>query len=270
MNNKQNLHIHTNLCDGLDTPSEIIISALSAGFESIGFSGHSYMSYSDYLGDTDRTEEYKREISKLKKIYNDRIKIYLGLEVDMYSEPDMAGYDYLIGSVHYLKKDGGYIGFDRGEKAVEGIINRYFDGNGIEYAKLYYKTLSELPQYGNFDIIGHFDLITKHSDNRIFFDETAKEYLYAAFEAAEALAGKIPLFEVNTGAIARGYRKTPYPSIPIIKRLRELGFGAVITSDCHDKTMIDCNFDEATELLKFCGFKGKYILTEKGFAEVPL
>ena len=140
----------------------------------------------------------------------------------------------------------------------------------MEYAKLYYKTLAELPQYGSFDIIGHFDLITKHSDNRVFFDETSKEYLDAAFEAAEALAGKIPLFEVNTGAIARGYRKTPYPSIPIIKRLRELGFGAVITSDCHNKKMIDCNFDEAAELLKLCGFKEKYILTEKGFEGVSL
>jgi len=270
MKNKQNLHIHTNLCDGLDTPDEIIASALSAGFESIGFSGHSYMSYTDYLGDTDRTEEYKCEISKLKKIYNDRIEVYLGLEVDMYSEPDMTGYDYLIGSVHYLKKDGEYIGFDRGEKVVESIISRYFGGNGIEYAKLYYKTLAELPQYGNFDIIGHFDLITKHSDNRCFFDEASKEYLSAAFEAAEALAGKIPLFEVNTGAIARGYRKTPYPSIPIIKRLKELGFGAVITSDCHNKAMIDCYFDEAAELLEFCGFKEKHILTEKGFVAVPL
>ena len=29
--------------------------------------------------------------------------------------------------------------------------------------------------------------------------------------ALTALAGRIPLFEVNTGAIARGYRTTPYP-----------------------------------------------------------
>ncbi len=270
MKNKQNLHIHTNLCDGSDTPQEIVLAALSAGFESIGFSGHSYMTYTDYLGDVDRTEEYKKEISRLKKVYNDRIKIYLGLEVDMYSEPDMTGYDYLIGSVHYLKKDGEYLGFDRGADIVEDIINKHFNGNGMEYAKLYYKTLAELPKYGNFDIIGHFDLITKHSENRNFFDETSKEYLNLAFETAEALVGKIPLFEVNTGAIARGYRKTPYPSIRIIKKLKELGYGVVITSDCHNKSMIDCNYDESVELLKVCGYKGKYILTEKGFSEVEL
>lgn len=56
---KQNLHTHTVYCDGADTPEEMVISALSKGFDSIGFSGHSYMSYSDYCGDTDKTEEYK-------------------------------------------------------------------------------------------------------------------------------------------------------------------------------------------------------------------
>ena len=44
----------------------------------------------------------------------------------------------------------------------------------MEYAKLYYKTLSELPQYGKFDIIGHFDLITKHSDNCKFLIKPPK------------------------------------------------------------------------------------------------
>ena len=67
MQNKQNLHIHTNLCDGADSPEEMVLAALSTGFDSIGFSAHSYMNYSDYLGDIDRTEEYKKEISKLKK-----------------------------------------------------------------------------------------------------------------------------------------------------------------------------------------------------------
>lgn len=266
---KQNLHIHTNLCDGADAPEEMVRAAISNGFDSLGFSGHSFMTYSDYITD-DKTEEYKKEISRLKELYKDKIKLYMGLEVDMYSEPDMADYDYLIGSVHYLKKGDQYLGFDRGQNVVEDLINKHFGGNGIEYAKLYYKTLAELPKYGDFDIIGHFDLITKHSDNIQFFDETSKEYLDAAFEAAYALMGKISLFEVNTGAIARGYRKTPYPSIPIIKKLKELGFGVVITSDCHNKNMIDCYYDESVELLKSCGFKEKFILTESGFKEVAL
>ncbi len=271
MINKQNLHTHTIYCDGADVPEDIVIEAMEKGFESIGFSGHSYMKYSPFfVKQGNKTEECKKEVLKLKEKYKNRIKIYLGLEVDMYSEPDMVGYDYLIGSVHYLKYGQEYIGFDRTDRDVEYIIDRYFNGDGMKYAIAYYENLAQLPRYGNFDIIGHFDLITKHSDTREFFDASSATYINAAIEAAEELAGKIPLFELNTGAISRGYRKTPYPSTTIIKEMKRLGFGVVITSDCHNKSMLDCNFDEAAELLKDCGFKEKYILTDSGFKSVSL
>ena len=94
--------------------------------------------------------------------------------------------------------------------------------------------------------------------------------LNAAIEAAQSLAGKIPFFEVNTGAIARAYRKSPYPSDFLIKELKRLGFGAVITSDCHDRKMLDCEFEYATEILKKCGFSERYILTNQGFKPVLL
>ena len=267
----QNLHTHTCYCDGADTPEEIIIAAMNKGFDSIGFSGHSFMIHSPmFLRMGDKTEAYKKEVLRLREKYKDQIKIYLGLEVEMLSDADMVGYDYLIGSVHYLKIGDEYVGFDRGEEAVEKLINTYFDGNGMKYAKAYYEALAQLPKYGDFDIIGHFDIITKHSDNRMFFDTSSKEYLDAAIESAEALAGEIPFFELNTGAIARGYRKNPYPSTALIKELKRIGFGVVITSDCHDKTMLDCKFDEAAELLRECGYKEKYVLTDCGFTAVSL
>lgn len=267
----QNLHTHTNYCDGADTPEEMILYAIEKGFTEIGFSGHSYANYSPLsvkLGD--HTEEYRTEVSRLKKKYKGQIDVFLGLEVEMFSKPDMSGYDYLIGSVHYLECGGEYVGFDSNADRVEYVINTYFDGDGMAYAKAYYKTLAKLPEYGRFDIIGHFDLITKHCDTHNFFDMNSKQYLNAAFEAAESLKGKIPFFEVNTGAIAREYRSSPYPTVPIIKELKRLGFGVVITSDCHSKKMIDCNFDEAAELLRECGYTEKYILTNSGFETAEL
>ena len=73
-------------------------------------------------------------------------------------------------------------------------------------------------------------------------------------EAAEALAGKIPYFEVNTGAIARGYRTTPYPSLFIMKELKRLGFCTVISSDCHNSAFLDCGYDLSAVLLRECGY----------------
>ena len=55
-----------------------------------------------------------------------------------------------------------------------------------------------------------------------------------------------------------------------LKEFKRLGFGAVITSDCHDKNYIDCFFDEAKQLLLAAGFTSKFVLTENGFSEVAL
>ena len=271
MDNKQNLHTHSSFCDGVDTPEEMVLEAIERGFDSMGFSGHSYMSFSPVFREKgDRTEEYKKEVTRLREKYKQQIKIYLGLEVEMYSEPDMSGYDYLIGSVHYFKFGNECVAFDVSADGVVKVIENYFDGDGMKFALAYYETLAKLPEYGNFDIIGHFDLVTKHIESRALFDHNAKEYLDAAFCAAESLRGKIPFFELNTGAIGRAYRKSPYPSIPILKELRRLGFGAVITSDCHRKEFIDCYYEESRELLRECGFRERYILTDNGFKAVEI
>ncbi len=272
MGKLQNLHTHTTYCDGKDTPREMVEAALQMGFNSIGFSGHSYMHYSpSHSMSLEGTEEYIREIRALKEEYADRIKIYCGIEFDMYSmQVNLKDYEYAIGSVHYLLMDGKYVGFDRSQSEVEQVIHTYFQDDGMAYAEKYYETLATLPEYGDFDILGHFDLISKHCENIKFYDEQSPRYRNAAVQAMEALSGKIPYFEVNTVAIARGYRKTPYPSIPLIKELKRLGFEPVITSDCHDASYLSCEFEQAEKILKECGFRYRFVLTDEGFCPVKL
>ena len=266
---KQNLHTHTIYCDGADTPEQLVEAAIEKGFDSLGFSTHSYMYYSTYLP-VDRTAEYVEDVKRVREKYADRIKIYLGLEVDAYSIYDPSPYDYLIGSIHYLKMGDRFLGMDHGAEEMRKRIDANFGGDGLAYAKCYYENLARLPELGKFDIVGHFDLLAKHCENVQFFDEDSKQYRDYAIGAAEALAGKIPFFEVNSGAIARGYRTTPYPNPFIIKELKRLGFGAVITSDCHDRTKLDLHFDESAELLRSCGFKERFVLTDEGFVPVAL
>ncbi len=268
---KQNLHTHSTYCDGRDTPREMVEAALKKGFRSIGFSGHSYTPHSaGYCMSPERAQAYLAEIRGLQAEYGEKIKIFCGIEYDMYSELDISAFDYAIGSVHYLKKEQGYSDFDRGADHVAKIIQRDFDGDGMAYARRYYEELACLPQYGDFDIIGHFDLITKHRETNDFFDCTSPEYLSYAFGAARALAGKIPYFEVNTGAIARGYRTTPYPDIPVLRELKRLGFEPVISSDCHDSRMLDCCYGEAEQLLRDCGFAYSFVLKDEGFVPEKL
>ena len=272
MNHLQNLHIHTTYADGKDSPEEIVLKAIEKGFDSIGFSEHTYMDFSDYPYQmtVEDMDKYKSEIHSLKEKYKNQIEIFCGLEYELFSKVPVNGFDYLIGSSHYLDFNGEKIGFDRGVDEVKKIISKNFGGNGLKFAKKYFETLSLLPQIHTFDILGHFDILTKTNELNIFLDTTSKEYLNYGYEAIHNLKGKIPFFEVNTGAIARGYRTTPYPQIEFLKEFKKCGFGALITSDCHDKNFINCYYNEATELLKEAGFKTKWILTANGFKEVDL
>lgn len=272
MSHKQNLHTHTTYADGRDTPEEMVAAALAAGFSSLGFSEHAYLPYSKHPNQmtSERQKAYLAEVAALKRGYADRISVFCGLEYDFYSEADTAGLDYLIGSVHYLDTPCGVRTFDRGLAEMRAYIDECFGGEPLALARAYFGTVACLPERGRFDIIGHFDLIAKHNRQAGFFDLTDKEYLRLGYEAIGALRGKIPYFEVNTGAIARGYADAPYPAMPFLLELHRLGFGAVITSDCHDKRYLDCGFPEARELLLAAGFRSYFILTDNGFSEVGL
>ena len=271
MKNKQNLHIHTNYVDGMDAPEEIIIEAIAKNFDSIGFSEHSYLKYSSFPHQltAEKMNDYQNEIKLLKAKYSNSIDIFCGLEFDFYSDVSVE-FDYLIGSVHYLNCGGDIVTFDKGSNETLDFIRTYFNGNALKFAEKYYETVALLPQKNSFDILGHFDLITKNNEKNNFIDINSGEYLNLGFEAIHSLKGKIPLFEVNTGAISRGYRKSPYPQMEFLKEFNRCGFGIVITSDCHNKKFIDCFYNEAEEMISAAGFKSKWILTGNGFKEVEL
>lgn len=271
MQNIQNLHTHCTHCDGEDTPEQLIQTAIEKGFDSLGFSSHSYMYYAPVGRVTPTsTEVYKKDINHLKEKYKDIIKIYLGLEVDMFSEIDLTGFDYLIGSMHFLKLQDKFFECDTSAINFKKLIEEQFKGDGIAFAKKYYETVSELPKHGNLDIIGHFDIITKCLPYYNMFDWHSKEYLDLAFEAINSLKGKVPFFEVNTFGTIRGERRLPFPPPEIIKEFKKAGFGAVISSDCHRRDWLDVCFEEARETLKSCGYNERYILTDSGFKAVEI
>ena len=72
------------------------------------------------------------------------------------------------------------------------------------------------------------------------------------------------LFEINTGAIARGYRTQPYPAMTLLRRLREFGGEIVLNSDSHHTSHLCCAFDQAISLAKEAGFTHTNVLTLSG------
>jgi histidinol-phosphatase (PHP family) len=78
------------------------------------------------------------------------------------------------------------------------------------------------------------------------------------------------LFEVNTGAIARGYRTSPYPSVNLLRKIRDIGAPITLSSDCHNKDHLDCNFKETKAILHDIGFREIVVLCNHKFTKVPL
>ena len=271
MNNLQNLHTHSVHCDGKNTLSEIVEFAIQKGFDSIGFSGHSPVPFESHFAMSERGEkDYRNEVRIVKNQYSDRVKIYCGIELDTYNKSDLIDYDYVLGSHHYFNIDGEYVGFDRSADCVKKVIKDYFHNDGMEFVKAYYSDIAKHLWNTRVDILAHFDIITKNCEKVNLFDWNSPLYRKYAFEAIDALKNRIPFFEVNTGAISRGYRTSPYPAINIMKEFKRQGYGAVITSDCHDGNYLDTGFDMARDMLLEAGFNEKYVLMDDGFVSVEL
>ena len=88
--------------------------------------------------------------------------------------------------------------------------------------------------------------------------------------AAEKLARLGLIFEINTGAVARGYRSVPYPTLPLLKEIKRQGFGILFTSDCHEKNFFDCAFDDAVDLALAAGYKEYFVLRDGAFVPESL
>lgn len=252
---KSNFHTHTTYCDGASTAEETVKSAIQKGFTAIGFSGHAYMTMDDSFCMTrEGTTSYREEILSLKEQYKDRIAIFCGLELDYYSELDARPWDFLIGSVHCIKKGDVYYSVDDTESNFTDAVKNVWNGDFYSLAEEYFALVSDVIQKTNADIIGHIDLVTKFNEGEKLFSESHPRYVNAWKQAVDKLILTGKPFEINTGAMQRGYRSAPYPSLPILKYIKEQGGKIVINSDCHLASAVDYGYDVAVSLAKSAGF----------------
>ncbi len=261
---KSNLHTHTIYSDGSNTMEEMIETALTRGFVSLGFSDHGYTAFdTSYCITRAGEREYRREIKALKEKYKGKIDLFCGIELDCFGDLPDYPYDYTIGSVHYVKADGEYLTVDKNADHQREMVERHFGGDFIAMAKAYYEQSTSLIIEKKPDIVGHFDLITKFG----FIDTAAADYREAALSALREVMKHCSVFEVNTGAIARGLRRAPYPEDFLLREILRGGGRVLLGSDCHYREKLDAWFEEGVEYLRSLGFRSLVRLTENGFTE---
>ena len=240
----RDFHIHTIFSDGKCTPEELVLLALEKGMTHIGFSDHSYTPFDDDYCMTPANEgDYQAEIQRLKEKYAGKIEIFCGIEQDYYSAKAREGYDYKIGSVHYVKAGEEYLSVDKSAADLRAAIDKHFCGDPIAFDEEYFKTVGNVLAVTEADIVGHFDLLTKFNEKDPLIDEGDPRYIKAWQEAVDKLIPYGKYFEINTGVIARGYKSAPYPAAPIIEYIKAKGGKFILSSDSHRPTLC-AHFDE--------------------------
>ena len=245
-----NYHTHTTFCDGKNTPEELVERALELGCREIGFSGHSYTYFDEsWCMSRENTEAYKECITKLKHDYKGKIKILLGIEQDLWSEESTEGYDFVIGGVHYIKHNGKFLPIDESRLLTEQIALEHYSGDYMAMCEEYYNNVSMLYERTKCDIVAHFDIITKFNEGDALFDTSSERYVKAAKKALDVLSLAPVKFEINTGAISRGYRSEAYPSATLIKEIKKRGSSLILSSDCHAKENLLYRFEDYEKYL---------------------
>lgn len=237
-------HCHSTFCDGKDTPEDMVLSAIDKGLSSFGICIHSYTPFDDgYCAKPDDYKKFISEMAELKEKYADKITLYCGIEQDFYSKDYGEKFDYIIGSVHYIKIADEYFPLDLSKDAFVKLCEGKFGGDYTLLSKAYFEILSQVKDKTNADIIGHFDLITKYNEGFCLFREDDEKYLEYGYKCIDALSKIDAVFEINTGAISRGHRKSPYPSNAFLNKMVSNGAKLILSSDAHAKENIAFWFD---------------------------
>lgn len=262
----QNLHTHTVFDDGTAAVMTMARAALEAGLKSIGFSGHSTLPYRDnWEIKPGQMPTYLAAVAAAKDAFHGQLEIYSGLELDSASEMPDEPLDYIIGSIHHIIKDGQYLSIDYKPDVTRDILDVHFRGDRDAMAAAYFAQYDSIANNPRVDIVGHFDLLSKFDEVAGLFDSSAPAYRDAAMAAMETLLHADKIFEVNTGAMSRGYRTAPYPSEFLLRELKARGGRILVTSDSHAPNTITHAFDTVEDLLVSIGFKEIWVLSKNGF-----
>lgn len=265
------LHTHTSYCDGSHSAEDMLKGAIRLGCKVYGFSGHSPLDLGeDWYMSPEGMKEYIAETRALREKYLGQIEVYTGIEYDYMSDFDVSDFDYVIGSVHQIERDGVIFATDITAAELVRYMNELYGGDAIALARDYYEYMYTLCDKTSCDIIGHFDLIMKFNERGDIFDFTDRRYRNIALEALEYLLSKDKIFEINTGGISRGYRTKPYPDDFILRYIAEHGGRVILSSDAHSPENIMFGFDAAWEFAKSCGVRELTVMKNGSFEQVGI
>jgi len=267
------IHTHTIFCDGFDDVETCCCAAYKKGMVSLGFSAHAPVTKkfgikTDWHLPDDKLEEYLDAVRLAQKRWQDKLPLYLGLEVDFITgvmgPADMdyreMNLDFIIGSAHYvIPPHGEPFTVDGPVEKVDRGIKEGYGGDPIGMVEAYFDSEAAMIRAGAFDLLGHPDVVKKNNAGPSFrgnmlFSEDEDFYRNRTAAIAALMAGTGVPAELSTGGINNGKIKDCYPSLSFLKLFREHGVPMVINADAHKAEDLDGHYDVAQETLLAAGY----------------
>ncbi len=172
----------------------------------------------------------------------------LGIEADFVAgrEDHMAtlldgrGWDYVVGSVHFVRDHSidteDYSVWEAG-LSPEGVWARYFE------------TVAEAVRSGLFDLMAHPDLVKVWGREAPRPDGDLRRFYEPAVEAFAETGVAV---EVSTAGLRKRAQEI-YPARPLLEMLVDAGCPLALSSDAHEPGQLAHRYDEALELLESVG-----------------
>jgi histidinol-phosphatase (PHP family) len=174
----------------------------------------------------------------------DETDLRLGIEADFVvgAEDRMAslldGYewDYVVGSVHFIR-----------EGAVDHEDFDVWDGarDPDQVWRRYFETLGEAARSGMFDILAHPDLVKMWGRQRPQPDGDLRRYYDLAMEG---IAESGIAVELSTAGLRKPVGEL-YPARPFLEMVLDAGNPIALSSDAHAPDHLGAGYEQAVELL---------------------
>ncbi len=244
-------HMHTPLCGhAIGEPKEYVEAAIKLGLEEMGFSDHApLVSHEDprVTMSFKQLPQYHKMIETVKEKYKNKITIKVAIEADFIpgleqktrTILDGYKYDYILGSVHYIK-NWGFDDPDTRDTWDQIDVNRVYHD--------YYDLLRKSAQSKLFDIMGHVDLVKK------FGHKATEDMTEEVTKTAKVFKDSGVAVEINTSGLRKPCKEM-YPALNCLKIYAKAGVPLTFGSDAHDPKHVGADFKTAVDLAKKAGFK---------------
>jgi histidinol-phosphatase (PHP family) len=253
-------HTHSRFCDGEGHLEDFVRAALQASVTDLGFSSHAPLPFeTGWNMPLDRLSEYVGEVRRLQSAYRDGINLYLGAELDyiplqtvtsfQQKEISSVGFDYFVGSVHFLGGGDPPASFDGTEQEFARILRDWYGSDIREMTADYYRRIGRVGNIAGVKIVGHFDVIKRWNAGGTYFRGDESWYLSQVESALDELTDSGVAVELNTAGWRKGLGE-PYPSPRILELCQERGMPITASSDAHSPDQVNWGYDRALDLLR--------------------